>query len=65
MAIIIRMIQKICKNVKFIAENTTWNEFLVILKFPTHPNFSPIFNDVNTAPLFQEGGWGELKLKRF
>ena len=50
---------------KFIAENTTWNEFAVILKFPTHPSSSPIFNDVNTAPLFQERGWGELKLKRF
>jgi hypothetical protein len=36
MAIIIRTIQKICTNVKFIAENTTWNEFVVILKFPTH-----------------------------
>jgi hypothetical protein len=46
MAIIIRTIQKICTNVKFIAEDTTWNEFVVILKFP-------LFNDVNTAPLFQ------------
>jgi hypothetical protein len=34
MAIIIRTIQNICTNVKFIAENTTWNEFVVILKFP-------------------------------
>jgi hypothetical protein len=65
MAIIIRTIQKICTNVKFIVENTTWNEFVVILKFPTHPSFSPIFNDVNSSPLFQDRGWGELKLKRF
>ena len=63
MAIIIRTIQKTCTNVKFIAENTTWNEFVVILKFPLfiNPTFSPIFNDVKTAPLCQERGWGELK----
>lgn len=63
MAIIIRTIQKICTNVKFIAEDTTWNEFVVILKFPLfiNPTFSPIFNDVKTTPLCQEKGWGELK----
>jgi hypothetical protein len=38
MAIIIRTIQNICTNEKFIAENTTWNEFVVILKFPLFIN---------------------------
>jgi len=62
-AMMMRTIQNICTNEKFIAENTTWNEFIVILKFPLFisPTCSPIFNDVNTAPLFQERGWGELK----
>ncbi len=62
-AMMMRTIQKICTNVKFIAENTTWNEFVVILKFPLfiNPTFSPIFNDVKTAPLCQERDWGELK----
>ena len=62
-AMMMRTIQKTCTNVKFIAENTTWNEFVVILKFPLfiNPTFSPIFNDVKTTPLCQEKGWGELK----
>ena len=62
-AMMMRTIQNICTNEKFIAENTTWNEFVVILKFPLfiNPTFSPIFNDVKTAPLCQERDWGELK----